>query len=547
MIPYKSAVCTVLLFLLAACEEGKEKAVTFEKEAFLPPSPFAAVHGIAFDSKGQLYAGSVLGQSVFRVDPETGAVERLVGWPEGQADDLEVGPDNNLVWTNIIRGEVYSLDLNDVQARPKLIAKGPMGFNPIAFRADGRLYSALTFYGDALYEIDPKGEKEPRLIVEKMGGFNGFDFGPDDKLYAPVWFKKQVARMDVDSGQIDVIAEGFGTPAAVNFDSKGNLYAVDTHRGEVVRLDIKNGQKEIIAKVDPAIDNLALSPDDRLFISNMADGGIYEINVEDGSVRTVVEGKISVAGDIAYAAATENRPATLYVAGIFAIYAIDAKTGAVEELARAEKDEIGHPTNVSVQNDKIILTSWEGGLLQIYDRASHRGGPLRKGLGQVQGTVMLDDRHILAAEGKSKTLLKIPLDTQAAVETFSSGLEGAGPMVRQGDVVYLSEIEAGKVTQISLLDGTRKVIAQNLQSPEGLALYLDGRLVVAEAGAHRLLFIDPETGEQTVIAENLPIGIPDVPGMAAGWVPTGVAVTSEGEIFLSSDMETAIYRFHAQK
>ena len=79
------------------------------------------------------------------------------------------------------------------------------------------------FSATPLYEIDVEGVKPPRMIMEKMGGLNGFEFGPDDKLYGPLWFKGQVAKVDVDKAELTVVADGFKIPAAVNFDSKGNL------------------------------------------------------------------------------------------------------------------------------------------------------------------------------------------------------------------------------------------------------------------------------------------------------------------------------------
>src|SRR4029077_7717230 len=101
------------------------------------------------------------------------------------------------------------------------------GINSLAYRKDGRLYATIVFLGDTLYEIDVEGVKPPRMIMEKMGGLNGFEFGPDDMLYGPLWFKGQVAKVDVDKPELTVVADGFKTPAAVNFDSKGNLWVVD--------------------------------------------------------------------------------------------------------------------------------------------------------------------------------------------------------------------------------------------------------------------------------------------------------------------------------
>ncbi len=103
----------------------------------------------------------------------------------------------------------------------KKLASGLPGINSLAYRKDGRLYATQVFLGDALYEIDVEGVKPPRMITEKMGGLNGFEFGPDDKLYGPLWFKGQVAKVDVDKAELTVVADGFKIPAAVNFRFQG--------------------------------------------------------------------------------------------------------------------------------------------------------------------------------------------------------------------------------------------------------------------------------------------------------------------------------------
>ena len=134
-----------------------------------------------------------------------------------------------MAWTAFLTGDLYS---RKGDGPVKKLASGLPGINSLAFRKDGRLSATQVFLGDALYEIDVEGVKPPRKIMEKMGGLNGFEFGPDDMLYGPLWFKGQVARVDVDKAELSVVADGFKIPAAVNFDSKGNLFVVDTALGQ---------------------------------------------------------------------------------------------------------------------------------------------------------------------------------------------------------------------------------------------------------------------------------------------------------------------------
>lgn len=78
--------------------------------------------------------------------------------------------------------------------------------------------------------------------------------------------------------------------------------------------------------------------------------------------------------------------------------------------------------------------------------------------------------------------------------------------------------------------------------PEGIALTPDGKLIVAEVGAKRIVQIDPANGNVTEIAGNLPIGLAAAPGGLPTNIPTGVGVGASGTIYFSSDIENAIYK-----
>ena len=279
--------------LLQGCAADRSKApadpASYTLETLVEGMPFHGIHGLTFDAEGHLYVGSVVGQSTYRVDPESGEIEVAFGPPDGCADDMEFGPDGRRYWTQLFGRQVVAAapDGGAIQ----VLAKDRTGINSIAFKQDGRLFATEVFDGDALYEIDPKGEKEPRQILKDIGGLNGFDFGPDGKLYGPLWFKSVVARVDVDSGEVATVATGFETPAAANFDSKGRLFVLDTARGEVVNVDTASGERKVVATLDPGLDNLAIDPQDRLFVTNMANNGIYHVDTETGTVRTVVEGQ----------------------------------------------------------------------------------------------------------------------------------------------------------------------------------------------------------------------------------------------------------------
>src|SRR2546430_14162640 len=174
--------------------------------------------------------------------------------------------------------------------------------------------------------------------MEKMGGINGFESGRDDLLYGPLWFKGQVAKIDVDKPELTVGADGFKIPAAVNFDSKGNLWVVDTALGQLVRVDPKTGAKKMVAQLKPSLDNLAIDDKDRIFVSNMADNGIQEVNPETGAARQIISGKLALPGGIAVV--SDGGKDTVYVADVFAYRTVDGATGEVSERARIRADGV---------------------------------------------------------------------------------------------------------------------------------------------------------------------------------------------------------------
>jgi len=56
------------------------------------------------------------------------------------------------------------------------------------------------------------------------------------------------------------------------------------------------------------------------------------------------------------------------------------------------------------------------------------------------------------------------------------------------------------------------------------------------------LEIDPADGSKRTVAENLPIGLAAGPGLPPPYVPTGVAVGADGSVYVSADLNNAIYR-----
>jgi DNA-binding beta-propeller fold protein YncE len=157
---------------------------------------------------------------------------------------------------------------------------------------------------------------------------------------------------------------------------------------------------------------------------------------------------------------------------------------------------------------------------------------------------VIDERHVAVAEIGTGKLLALDASRPDAREVLAEGLEQPMGLVRRGSEWFVSESAAGRVSALGA-NGTRRVVVEDLQQPEGLAFMPDGRLVVAEAGTGRVLLVDTPTGERETIARRLPFGIADAPGAPPGIIPTGVAVDAAGTVFISSDRESSVLRLRA--
>ena len=528
--------------LLSACAMSPPSRPTAwgSPEVLVAPSAFSGVHGLAVDAKGRLLAGSVVGYSMWEVDRKSGAAKVFIGAPEGQADDIAVGPKGELAWTNYLMGMLRYRESDT--APMKVLAKDLPGLNSADFdRRNGKLYASQVFLGDALWEIDVSGAKPPRLIVKDMGGFNGFEVGPDGMLYGPLWFKGQVVKIDPANGAITIINSEFKTPAAANLDGKGNLWVVDTRTGELCKVELASGRKTVVKQFKTALDNLAIASDGTIYVSNMADNSVESYNPANGETRMLTGGKLAVPAGLKY------DDGSLYVADIFGFRQVDAKSGAVKDIFRMQASEMEYPFAVGVSGKQFALTSWFTGTVQLVDRTTLKTNSMIHGLKAPYDALPMEDGSVIYAEIATGNITRASGADFKQTKILASGLAGPVQMTLGRDgALYVTEV-AGKLTRVDMMDGTKTEVAGGLALPEGVAQTPWESFVVAEAAARRLVEIDPATGTKRTIAENLEIGLPAGPGMPPPYCVTGVAVGPDGTVYFTANRNNALYRIRPQR
>ena len=106
-----------------------------------------------------------------------------------------------------------------------------------------------------------------------------------------------------------------------------------------------------------------------------------------------------------------------------------------------------------------------------------------------------------------------------------------------GNVAYVADAGAGRVSRIDLSSGQSTVVAANLRNPRGLAVTSGNDLLTIEMDARRLVRIAAGSGTHATIATDLPVGGEKNPTMTAG-----IAVGRGDVIYISSDVENSLWR-----
>jgi hypothetical protein len=350
-----------------------------------------------------------------------------------------------------------------------------------------------------------------------------------------------VVRIDVDTGEIETVSDGFGIPSAVKFDSKGRLHVTDALTGEVLRLNTKTGDKKVIAELNPGLDNLAFDSHDHLFVSSFQDGSIYRI-CGRGSAKEVSKGGMIAPGGVAVLARNHGAE-SVFVADTFSLREFNGETGEPRSVERFFwiPDDIIDPKTVSPYGDNLVLSNWDA--VQIWDPKEKEIVDTYPNSNTPINAIQFQN-DIVVAELSTGNVVRIS-DNFA----FAEGLAVPTGLAATDDDLWVCEWVTGTVWQI-IKDGeplfTPVQVATGLSYPEGLAVDLDGNLLVVETGTGCLSRIDIVTREVTLVADGLALGLQGPYWMPPTWFFNGVAVGQHGAIYVTGDIDNVLYCFKPQ-
>lgn len=526
----------IFLLTLTALAGCTSKPEVWHTERVLSGIPIHGMHGLAFGPDGGLYIGSVMGQSIIRVDTSTGTIREVIPAPAGEADDVAFSPDGSMAWTALNQGV---LRVRKPNGEIMTVAAGLPFVNPVTFAPDGTLYAATLFGPDRLWAYDLKAGTS-RVVTENLGGLNAFEFGDDGALYTPLPQKQSIGKINADTGALTTIAENVGNVVAVKFHPDGFLYGVTWDDGQIVQVDTRTGTHKVIATLEPPLDNLAVSDAGQIYVTRSADNGLVVVNPIDGSNRVFIRSDLAAPGGMTWM--KRNGKLQLLVTDIFGYRFVDPETGETEilpfDLEGGASADAGH------RDGRFALSYVRRNRVLLKDSESNTTLQTWTNISTPYGVLIEPNGTVLVVSHNDGTLVRLNANNPDQRQVIANQL--AGPVglawAEDGVSVYIVESESGEITKATLKNGTRQSIATDLDDPESIALLPDGRLVVAEVGAHRVSAIDPNTGDKTVLAQDLAIGgrisrTPDRVGM-----PTGLAADINGDVYVITDAENGLLK-----
>jgi sugar lactone lactonase YvrE len=503
------------------------------------PSGLYGANGMRFSPDGRLYVAQAFGSQVSAIDTQTGDISVISpqGGPIVGPDDLAFDSKGILYATEVMSERVCARSPN---GEVRIIADHVTGANGITIHQD-RIFMDECRPGGRLFELFADG-RPPRLLADNLPLPNALQLGPDGNIYFPVIGADEIWRVPVGGGRPERFVGDLAVPTAVKLDSRGSVLSTQGRTGEILRFDLQSRNRKVVAKVRPGIDNFALTPDDRLFVSHFVDGGVAEIQ-SDGRERRLVEP--GFCGPSGLAVSTDG---ILYAADGISMAAVE-RDGTQRRVGMLFDGHFpGFVRGVGAAPNGMLVVTTSAGDVTSYHPLTHEMIEHAKGLNELYDVAVAPSGALVVAEGgEGRVLLISGTELKVAAHGLS---RPTGIAAAPDGSCYVAEAGRGRIVHVN--GGVAPVI-EGLKEPQGLLLDGDD-LYVVDSGAHELVSYSLKTRRRETVASNLPVGaapgvvpkpLMGIPGLLQGPLTMFAGITQgrEGTIFVSADGEGSILAF----
>lgn len=403
-----------------------------------------------------------------------------------------------------------------------------------------------------------------------LRGSNGVAFGPDGRLYVAQFVAGRISAVDLSSGDVEHVVDARGpvqAPDDLVFGDDGSMYITDLTPGRVWCRDPAGGFA--LVSDDVVVPNGIAMVGDRLFVNEMRPGGRVLELTPGGAHAVIAEGLMlgnamqlgpdgmlyyphMLTGEV-HRVSPDGGAAEVVATGVETPVAVRFdRAGALTVLSRGpegvvtrldpagEREPRVTPGELSgmdnaafdAENRMFVSRFTAGGIAELMPDGRARevlpaglAGPYGVAV-HFSGTVFAADNYQLAdvENGRART---------REVQLFSHGVT----VGRRGALHVTSQF--GTVRTYSPEDGVAATRAEGLSRPTGVGELPDGRLVVAETGAGRVVVVGPAAEGVT---DGTAAVVVLVDGMSA---PVDVAIGADGVCYVSDEADGTIGRLTA--
>ena len=241
------------------------------------------------------------------LDPATNEVDEIAIGEGSQPKTVVEGPDRAAWIVDSGLNAIVRIDvtLEEVRSWPLPDDRGDAGLVGAVFDDDG----VLWFTGEAGIYGRFDHESGDMEIFDAPGGhgLDGITLTPDGDLYVASPQGHQIARIDRESGQAEVIAPPTPDQGArdVDSDTQGRIWVTEENSGQISRYSPQSGEWEAWEVPGESSRPYAILVDDRdvAWLSDMGSNEVhvfdtsqeefvarYPLSPDGGEVRHIVEG-----------------------------------------------------------------------------------------------------------------------------------------------------------------------------------------------------------------------------------------------------------------
>ena len=366
-------------------------------------------------------------------------------------------------------------------------------------------------------------------VIPVPEGF-GFDLETND-LIVPDMGTGKILRIQPDTAEITTIAEKFVTPVALKVGPDNMAYIVELVTGGVYRLSLDGQKREKLAQIMPGLDNLAITPQGRLFVTSYWDATIFEVATDgSGKYKTLFPmGPNQLAG-------TALAGGKVWVADQIMIRSLEDGKYVKTKLNAWTTHGMPLPLGLTAgPADQLIWPDCVNGAVAIGNPITGEFKPVAGELNQPMAALTdPSGTRLYVAEYGNGQITEISL-TDGAKKVVTDGLAGPIALTMVDGMLYVAETKAGRISRIDPATGDKYVFCAGVAGkPNAIGNDGSGNLLFLDGAGQRLFRLSTRNMSLSLVAEDLPVGYSAIGSYPPTEFPWPMTVSSTGDIYLAT-------------